>query len=114
MDTRDGTSPPLPSTAVYLDPFENVIWYFVPLASIWLSGPSQMRELSGRMNALISQDNSTLALEVVPITIVSLYFDDRSTELCVCVHAPRQRMCVCVCVSETETENVCVCVCVCV
>lgn len=59
VDTRDGTSTSLPFAAAPGDPSENTIWYFpVPPVILRPLGPSQMRELSGRMYALISQDST--------------------------------------------------------
>ncbi len=80
VDTRDGTSIPPPLAAVSLDPLENVIRYFsVSPVILWSPGPSQMRKLSGRMNALISQCRATELSSIVAITALEL---DSSSTVC--------------------------------
>ena len=78
VDTWDGTSTPPPLAAASGDPAENVIWCLpVPPVILRPPGPSQMRELSGRMNALISHSNDTVLSSVVTIAVFVL--DSSST-----------------------------------
>ena len=80
VDTRDGTSTPPPLAAVIGDPSEKVIRYLpIPLAILSPPSPSQMRELSGRMNALISHSSTTMLSFMVALTV--LIVDNSSTTL---------------------------------
>lgn len=79
-DIRDGTSTPRPFAAALDDPFEKVIWCLpVPPFILWPPGPSHMKELSDRMNALISQCNTAVLSSIAAITVLEL---DNSSTVC--------------------------------
>ncbi len=77
VETRDGTSVPLPSTAVYLL-IHLRICDLVPFHfTSYPPGPSQMSELSGRMNALISQSCSAtmLSFDNTNVVVIGREYD---------------------------------------